>query len=156
MRQFGTEFSDHIAIVRFKDNAWQTPEFVPLAPLSIHPAAHVFHYSSSCFEGFKAYRWDDGKARIYRLHDHIARMRKSAASLRMPVPDAQMLEGMVVTPRIMGDQIGLHPIVIMLAVLIGAEVFGLMGIFLAVPATAALNVLLARGIIKYKKSPLFS
>jgi branched-chain amino acid aminotransferase len=96
MRQFGTEFSDHIAIVRFEDNAWQTPEIVPLAPLSIHPAAHVFHYSSSCFEGFKAYRWDDGKARIHRLHDHIARMRNSAASLRLPVPDAQMLEGMVV------------------------------------------------------------
>jgi len=96
MRQFGTEFSDHIAIVRFEDNAWQTPEYVPLAPLSIHPAAHVFHYSSSCFEGFKAYRWDDGKARIHRLHDHIARMQNSAASLRLPIPDAQMLEGMVV------------------------------------------------------------
>lgn len=68
----------------------------------------------------------------------------------------QMLEGMVITPRIMGDQIGLHPIVIMLAVLIGAEVFGLAGIFLAVPAVAALNVLLARGIVKYKKSSLFA
>ena len=68
----------------------------------------------------------------------------------------QMLEGMVITPRIVGDQIGLHPIVIMLAVLIGAEVFGLLGVFLAVPAAAVLNVLLARGIIKYKKSSLFS
>ena len=67
-----------------------------------------------------------------------------------------MLEGMVITPRIVGDQIGLHPIMIMLAVLIGAEVFGLLGVFLAVPAAAALNVLLARGIIKYKKSSLFS
>ena len=94
--QFGTEFCDHIAIVRFKDNAWQTPEFVPLAPLPMHPAAHVFHYSSSCFEGFKAYRWDDGKARIFRLRDHLARMQKSAASLRLPIPDADMLEAMVV------------------------------------------------------------
>jgi predicted PurR-regulated permease PerM len=68
----------------------------------------------------------------------------------------QMLEGMVITPRIVGDQIGLHPIVIMLAVLIGAEVFGLLGVFLAVPAAAVLNVLLARGIIKYKKSSLFA
>ena len=68
----------------------------------------------------------------------------------------QMLEGFVITPRIMGDQIGLHPIVIMFAVLIGAEVFGLLGIFLAVPATATLNVLLAKSIVKYKKSSLFS
>jgi branched-chain amino acid aminotransferase len=62
----------------------------------MHPAAHVFHYASTCFEGFKAYRWKDGKARIYRLHDHIARMQKSAASLRLPVPDADMLAQMVI------------------------------------------------------------
>ncbi len=69
---------------------------------------------------------------------------------------AQLLEGTVITPRVVGDRIGLHPIVIMIAVLIGAEVFGLLGVFLAVPAAAALNVLLARGVIKYKKSSLFS
>jgi branched-chain amino acid aminotransferase len=62
----------------------------------MHPAAHVFHYASTCFEGFKAYRWADGKARIYRLRDHVARMQKSAASLRLPVPDADLLAGMVV------------------------------------------------------------
>ena len=54
----------------------------PLAPLSLHPAAHVFHYASTCFEGFKAYRWSDGKGRIFRLHDHVARMQRSAASLQ--------------------------------------------------------------------------
>ncbi len=96
MNQFGTEFCDYIAIVQFVDNAWQTPEIAPLEPLPMHPAAHVFHYGSSCFEGFKAYRWDDGKVRIYRLHDHVARMQKSAASLCMPVPDADMLAAMVV------------------------------------------------------------
>lgn len=96
MSQFGTEFCDHIAIVRFEDNAWQTPAVEPLAPLPMHPAAHVFHYASTCFEGFKAYRWDDGKARIFRLHDHIARMQRSAASLCMPVPDADLLASMVI------------------------------------------------------------
>lgn len=65
------------------------------APIPMHPAAHVFHYASTCFEGFKAYRWQDGKARIFRLQDHVARMQKSAASLRLPVPDAEMLAGMV-------------------------------------------------------------
>ena len=95
MGQFGTEFCDHIAIVRYENDAWQAPSIEPLKPLSLHPAAHVFHYSSTCFEGFKAYRWDDGKARIYRLHDHVARMRKSAASMRLPVPDADMLAKMV-------------------------------------------------------------
>jgi branched-chain amino acid aminotransferase len=96
MSQFGTEFCDRFAIARFDGGEWQTPEIRPLEPIALHPASHVFHYASTCFEGFKAYRWPDGKARIYRLHDHVARMRKSAASLRLPVPDIKMLAGMVV------------------------------------------------------------
>lgn len=95
MAKFGTVFSDRFAITDYKNGAWQQPRIAPLAPLSLHPAAHVFHYSSSCFEGFKAYRWDDGKAHVFRLHDHVARMQKSAASLCLPVPDADLLAGMV-------------------------------------------------------------
>ena len=94
MEQFGTVFCDHFAIAHFRDGAWQEPAIEPLAPLALHPAAHVFHYSSTCFEGFKAYRWEDGKAHIFRLHDHVARMQKSAASLCLPIPDADMLAGM--------------------------------------------------------------
>ena len=96
MSLFGTEFCDHISITRYADGAWQAPSFEPLAPLPMHPAAHVFHYASSCFEGFKAYRWQDGHGRIFRLHDHVARMQKSAASLRLPVPEADRLAGMVI------------------------------------------------------------
>jgi len=95
MSQFGTEFCDSFAIARFVDGAWQEPALEALRPLELHPAAHVFHYASTCFEGFKAYRWSDGKARIYRLNDHIARMQNSASSLRLPVPDADMLAQMV-------------------------------------------------------------
>jgi branched-chain amino acid aminotransferase len=96
MAQFGTEFCQQIAIARFADGAWSAASIEPLKPLAMHPASHVFHYASSCFEGFKAYRWEDGKARIYRLHDHVARMQKSAASLRLPIPDADLLASMVV------------------------------------------------------------
>ncbi len=67
----------------------------------------------------------------------------------------QSLEGMVITPKIVGDEIGLHPVIIMLAVLVGAEFFGILGIVLAVPATAALNVLFARGLAAYKKSKMY-
>jgi branched-chain amino acid aminotransferase len=95
MSQFGTEFCDHFVIARFEDGAWSDAEIRPLEPLSLHPAAHVLHYASTCFEGFKAYRWADGKARIFRLDDHVARMQKSAASLRLPVPDSGLLAGMV-------------------------------------------------------------
>jgi branched-chain amino acid aminotransferase len=96
MAQFGTVFCDNLAIVRFENGAWQQPTLTPLAPLPMHPAAHVFHYSSSCFEGFKAYRWHDGKAHIFRLYDHVARMQKSAESLCLPIPETDLLAGMVI------------------------------------------------------------
>lgn len=96
MKPFGTEFCDHIAIARYSDDAWSAPTVEPLAPLPMHPAAHVFHYSSTCFEGFKAYRWSDGKGRIFRLPDHVERMRLSAKSLYLPIPDADLLSKMVI------------------------------------------------------------
>jgi branched-chain amino acid aminotransferase len=95
MAKFGTVFCDHMAIARFENGGWGKPAIEPLAPLSLHPASHVFHYASTCFEGFKAYRWPDGKAHIFRLRDHIARMQRSAKSLHLPVPDADLLAGMV-------------------------------------------------------------
>jgi len=96
MAQFGTVFCENFALVRFESGAWQEPAIQALAPLALHPASHVFHYASTCFEGFKAYRWDDGKAHIFRLHDHIARMQKSAASLHLPVPDSEQMAGLVI------------------------------------------------------------
>ena len=96
MSTFGTVFCDDFIVARFADGEWQPAQIEPVAPLSLHPAAHVLHYSSTCFEGFKAYRWDDGKARIFRLHDHVARMQKSAASLCLPVPDADKMAQMVI------------------------------------------------------------
>ena len=68
----------------------------------------------------------------------------------------QALEGMVITPRVVGENIGLHPVAVILAVLLGGEFFGLMGIILGVPAVAVLNVLFARGLKKYKQSSLYS
>jgi len=96
MSQFGTEFCSDFATARFEDGAWQPPTIEPLGPVALHPASHVLHYASTCFEGFKAYRWKDGKGRIFRMHDHVERMRTSAASMRLPVPPAELLTGMVV------------------------------------------------------------
>jgi len=53
----------------------------------------------------------------------------------------QALEGTFITPRIMGDSVGLSPLVIILALFAGGQLFGLLGIFLAVPAAAVLRVL---------------
>jgi predicted PurR-regulated permease PerM len=52
----------------------------------------------------------------------------------------QFVEGNFITPRIVGDQLGLHAVVIMLAVLVGGTLFGFTGMLLALPVTAALSV----------------
>lgn len=53
----------------------------------------------------------------------------------------QALEGTFITPRIMGESVGLSPLVIILALFAGGQLFGLLGIFLAVPAAAVIRVL---------------
>jgi predicted PurR-regulated permease PerM len=52
----------------------------------------------------------------------------------------QFVEGNFITPRIVGESLGLHAVVIMLAVLGGGTLFGFVGMLLAVPTTAALSV----------------
>lgn len=54
----------------------------------------------------------------------------------------QMLEGMVVTPWLVGDRIGLHPVAVIFALLAFGQIFGFFGILLALPVSAALLVAL--------------
>jgi len=68
----------------------------------------------------------------------------------------QVMEGMVITPRIVGENIGLHPVAVIFAVLLGGELFGFVGMILGVPAVAVINVLFIRGILKYKNSSLYT
>lgn len=55
---------------------------------------------------------------------------------------AQLLEGSVLTPKLVGDRIGLHPVMVIFAVTAGGQLFGFFGILLALPAAAVLSVLL--------------
>ena len=92
---FGTVFADQIAIAHYKDGAWSPFEIQPYGPLEMSPAAHVLHYSSSVFEGMKIHKWDDGSLHAFRMHDHFARLRRSAELLCLPVPEAGQLENML-------------------------------------------------------------
>lgn len=57
----------------------------------------------------------------------------------------QSLEGLLFQPRIMGDRVGLHPLTIIIAVMVGTTLFGgLLGGILAIPLTAALRVVMFR------------
>ena len=94
---FGTVLADHMSVAHFKDGRWSEAQLTPTAPIPMHPAAHVLHYSSTCFEGFKAYRWRDGSVHVFRMDRHIERMRQSARLLTMPEPDAEQLAAMVIS-----------------------------------------------------------
>ncbi|HEY8098930.1 MAG TPA: AI-2E family transporter [Methylobacter sp.] len=54
----------------------------------------------------------------------------------------QSLEGMVLTPMLVGDKIGLHPVAVMFAVLAGGQLFGFLGVLLALPVASVIMVLL--------------
>lgn len=62
---------------------------------------------------------------------------------------AQNIEGWVLTPRLLGGSVGLHPVWVLVALLVGADLFGLTGIIIAVPVAAALRVLLLHAIHAY-------
>ena len=55
---------------------------------------------------------------------------------------AQFLEGNFITPRVVGQRVGLHPVAVMIAVLLGGNFFGLLGVLIAVPVAAVLRVVI--------------
>lgn len=66
----------------------------------------------------------------------------------------QAFEGTIITPKIVGDTVGLHPLVAIVALLIGGQLFGIVGMLLAVPVTAVLQVFL-RSLGEYYRNSEF-
>ena len=92
---FGTLLTSHMAVASYAEGQWSKTEMKPVAPIELSPAAHVLHYASTCFEGFKAFRHADGSVHIFRMDRHIQRLRQSARQLVLPEPDAAQLGDMV-------------------------------------------------------------
>lgn len=68
----------------------------------------------------------------------------------------QLLEGYVLVPKLVGDKIGLHPVAVIFAVLAGGELFGFLGVLLALPAASVIMVLLRYLIERYRLSELYN
>ena len=81
---FGTVFTDHMVIARFRDNNWSEPEIVPYGDFNISPSASVLHYGQAVFEGLKAYKDEQGQILLFRPMDHCLRLQKSALRLNIP------------------------------------------------------------------------
>ncbi|MCU1728986.1 AI-2E family transporter [Pseudomonas sp. 7P_10.2_Bac1] len=67
----------------------------------------------------------------------------------------QALEGMVLTPLLVGDRIGLHPVAVIFAILAGGELFGFTGVLLALPVAAVIMVLVRHVHDLYKGSKAY-
>jgi predicted PurR-regulated permease PerM len=67
----------------------------------------------------------------------------------------QGLEGMILTPRILGDSLGMHPLVVILALMIGADLLGFLGLMIAVPLAAVVQVFVQDAVAAYRASVFY-
>lgn len=66
-----------------------------------------------------------------------------------------LLEGYVLVPRLVGEKIGLHPVAVIFAILAGGELFGFLGVLLALPVASIAMVLLRYAHERYRASALY-
>lgn len=95
MAAFGTVFMPQMALTTFENNAWSPSSFVSSDSIQMHPGAHVLHYSSTCFEGLKAFRHEDGDIYIFRMDQNIKRFTQSSELLHLPAIDSKQVEAMI-------------------------------------------------------------
>ncbi len=69
---------------------------------------------------------------------------------------AQAIEGTVVSPRVVGEKVGLHPVMVIVAILLGGHFFGFVGILSAVPVASIVLVLFSRAYRWYLNSSYFN
>ena len=67
----------------------------------------------------------------------------------------QILEGYILTPRLVGDRVGLHPIWVIFALFAGGYLFGFLGILVAVPVAAVLGVVIRTALEFYQSSSFY-
>ncbi|CAM3926774.1 branched-chain amino acid aminotransferase [Vibrio aerogenes] len=95
MAAFGKNILPEMVIASFENGQWNEPVFAPSDRLELHPGAHVLHYSSTCFEGLKAFRHKDGSVFIFRPDANVKRMAQSSRLLRLPEVNEDQLFKMI-------------------------------------------------------------
>jgi len=95
MTAFGTVFMPKMALATYESGAWSEAKLVESDQIQLHPAAHVLHYASTCFEGLKAFRHQDGSVHLFRMEKNIDRMVQSSELLMLPKVDKDQLATMI-------------------------------------------------------------
>jgi branched-chain amino acid aminotransferase len=89
---FGSVFTDHMFVMDFQEEkGWYDPRIEPYGPFNLDPATAVLHYGQGLFEGLKAFRGRDGKIRLFRPQQHVARLNRTAERMCIPALDSEMV-----------------------------------------------------------------
>lgn len=67
----------------------------------------------------------------------------------------QVLDGLFITPRIVGEKVGLPAIWVLIALLVGSELFGFLGVLIAIPSAAIAKILVRRVVVYYRNTEVF-
>lgn len=82
---FGIHYTDHMFIVEHTEGiGWHDARIVPYQPLTLDPAAMVFHYAMESFEGLKAYRLPDNSIQLFRPEKNAERMINTNKRMCLP------------------------------------------------------------------------
>jgi branched-chain amino acid aminotransferase len=92
---FGKIFSDHMLIVDYIGDSWQTPQIMPYGKFLVAPSMSVFHHAQAIFEGMKVYKNADGEPLFFRAIDNFHRMNVSGDRMCMPpIPEDLFINGL--------------------------------------------------------------
>lgn len=96
MAEFGSIFIPKMVLATFENNQWSESKIVNSDSIKLHPGAHVLHYSSTCFEGLKAFKHKDGSVHIFRMDQNVHRLAQSSKLLSLPNIDEKQVERMII------------------------------------------------------------
>ncbi len=99
---FGKYFTDHMVTAQWNQGSgWSDANVQAYGPISLDPAAMVFHYGQEIFEGMKAYSQPDGSIALFRPEANGLRFAKSAARITLPeLPVADFVSAVEALVRI--------------------------------------------------------
>ncbi|MBF0708920.1 branched-chain amino acid aminotransferase [Guptibacillus hwajinpoensis] len=90
---FGRTFTDHMFVMDYEtEKGWFEPRIIPYEPITLDPAAMIFHYGQTVFEGLKAYRADN-RILLFRPEKNLQRLNLSSERLSIPHIDEERVMG---------------------------------------------------------------
>lgn len=108
---FGHIFTDHMFIMNYDEGqGWHDARIVPYGDITLSPAAMVFHYGQTMFEGLKAYKGDNGKVYLFRPDMNAKRANSSNDRLCIPrIPEDDFVQAVKAVVDIDRDWIPEEP-----------------------------------------------